>query len=83
MGALEILFIIIITLKVCAEQLGRVFTHTFQMFLNVRFIPHSWKMSTVTPVPKRPGAKEMNDFRPDALTSIIAKCVERIVFVIS
>ena len=66
-------------LKVCAEQLGGVFTHTFQLFLNVHFIPHSWKMSTVTPVPKRPGAKEMNDFRPVALTSIIAKCMERIV----
>ena len=39
-------------LRVCAEQLGRVFTHTFQMFLNVHFIPHSWKMSTVTPLPQ-------------------------------
>ena len=66
-------------LKVFADQLVGVFTHMFQLFLNVHFIPHSWKMSTVTPVPKRPGAKEMNDFRPDALTSIIAKCMERIV----
>ena len=27
----------------------------------------------------RPGAKEINDFRPVALTLIIAKCMERIV----
>ena len=51
----------------------------FQLFLNGHFIPHSCKMSTVTPVPRRPGAKEMNDFRPVASTSIIAKCMERIV----
>ena len=66
-------------LKVCAEHLGRVFTHMFQLFLNRHFIPHSWKMSTVTPVPRRPGAKEMNDFRPVAPISITAKCMERIV----
>ena len=57
----------------------------FQLFLNVHFIPHSWNMLTVsvTPLPKtkRPGAKEMNDFRPVALTSTIAKCMERIVVI--
>ena len=62
-------------LKVCAEQLSGVFTHMFQLFLNVHFIPHSWKMSTVMPVPKRPGAKQMNNFRPVALTSIV-KCMK-------
>ena len=66
-------------LKVCAEQLGGVFTHMFLLFLNGHFIPHSWKVSTFMPVPGRPGAKEMNDFRPVAPTSIIAKCMERIV----
>ena len=39
-------------LKVCAEQPGSVFTHIFQLFFNVHFIPHSWKMSTVTPLPQ-------------------------------
>ena len=31
------------------------------------------------PVPKKPNVKQMNDFRPVALTSILAKCMERIV----
>ena len=39
-------------LKVCAEQPGGVFTHIFQLFFDVHFIPHSWKMSTVTPLPQ-------------------------------
>ena len=38
-------------------------------------------MSTVMPVPKRPGANEMNDFRPVALTSI-AKCMDKIFVII-
>ena len=31
------------------------------------------------PVSKKPNVKQMNDFRPVALTSILAKCMERIV----
>ena len=57
----------------CADQLGVVFTWMFQLFLNVHFMPHSWKMSTIMHVPKRPSsAKKMNYFRPVALTSSIA-----------
>ena len=34
---------------------------------------------TIMTVPRTPSAKEMNDFRPVALTSIIVKCMGRIV----
>jgi len=39
----------------------------------------SWKISNIIPVPNISGAKLMKDFRPTALTSILAKCMERIV----
>ena len=64
-------------LKVCAKQLGPVFTRLFQWFLDHHLMPRSWKMSNIIPVPKKPSAKVMNDFRPVALTSVIAKCMER------
>lgn len=36
-------------------------------------------MSTIVPLPKKTNAKELKDFRPVALTSVIAKCMERVV----
>ena len=42
-------------------------------------MPRSLKQSTIMPIAKKPGAREFNDFRPVALTSIIAKCMERLV----
>ena len=66
-------------LKSCATQLGGIFTTVFQMLLNCHIMPRFWKTSTIIPVPKKPNASQLNDFRPIALTSILAKCMERIV----
>ena len=66
-------------LRECAYQLGPMFTRLFQLLLDIHFIPRIWKTSTIIPVPKKPGAKILNDFRPVALTSVICKCMERIV----
>ena len=65
--------------KTCSYQLSYVFTRLFQLFLNTHFVPRSWKLSTVIPVPKKPYPKRLNDYRPVALTSILAKCMERLV----
>ena len=54
-----------------------VFHSLFQWLLNIHFVPRSWKMSTIMSVPKNPGARQLNDFRPVALTSIIAKSMGR------
>ena len=66
-------------LKACARQLAPMFAQLFSGFLNLPCMPRMWKTSTIVPVPKKPGAKEMKDFRPVALTPIIAKCFERVV----
>ena len=55
------------------------FAHLFQLFLDSMSVPCAWKSSIIIPVPKKPNVKQMNDFRPVALTSILAKCMERIV----
>ena len=57
-------------LKVCAQQLGPVFARLFQLFLDSMS-----KSSIIIPVSKKPSVKQMNDFRPVALTSILAKCM--------
>lgn len=64
---------------VCCEQLAGVFTNIFNMSLTHSTVPHIFKSATIVPVPKHSTAKELNDFRPVALTPIIAKCFEKLV----
>ena len=67
-------------LKECSESLALVFTKLIQMSLDksVAF-PRIWKTSTIVPVAKKRLAKELNDYRPVALTSIPIKCAEKMV----
>jgi hypothetical protein len=67
------------TLRLCAEQLGGVFHHLFQLSLESGRIPQLWKFSNVVPIPKISNPKQPNDFRPVALTSLVMKTVEKIV----
>lgn len=66
-------------LKACANELATVFTHLFQLLLSTCTVLDMWKSSIIKPLPKKPGSKELNDFRPVALTPILAKCMERVV----
>lgn len=66
-------------LKTCASQLGPVLTRLFQILLDAHIVPRPWKETKIIPVPKKPGAVSMKDFRPVALTSIVAKTMERVV----
>ena len=66
-------------LKECSQQLGKVLTRLFQTVLETSSVPRVWRTSIITPVPKKPKATNMNDFRPIALTSVLCKCMERII----
>ena len=66
-------------LKECSESLALVFTKLIQMSLDKSYIPRIWKTSTIVPVAKKRLAKELNDYRPVALTSIPIKCAEKMV----
>jgi len=68
-----------IVLKECRVQLCHVFTRLFQLSLDTHVIPSVWKHSEIIPVPKKSTPKELNDYRPVALTSIAMKSLERIV----
>lgn len=62
-----------------ATQLGGIMTLLFQLLLDPGFVPHSWKESTVIPIPKISSAKVPKDYRPVPLTSVLCKCMERVV----
>lgn len=41
-------------------------------------LPTLWKTSSIIPVPKSKNPKELSDFRPVALTSLVMKTFERV-----
>ncbi len=66
------------TLRHCADQLSEVFTSLFLICVGSGQIPTIWKTSTIIPVPKINNPRELNEFRPVALTSLVMKVFEKI-----
>ena len=55
------------------------FPQVIQMSLDESYISRIWKTSTIVSVAKKRSAKELNEYRPVAPTSIPFKCAEKIV----
>ena len=66
-------------LKVCHLELSEIFCVLFNMSLSSGIIPLAWKTANIVPVPKKSEPAELNDYRPVALTSVVMKCLERLV----
>ena len=67
-------------LKVCDSQLCSVFANLFNCSLRECCVPSVWKNSVICPVLKKRNPSSLNDYRPVALTSIVMKCFEKLVF---
>ncbi|KAI4877848.1 hypothetical protein NFI96_007782 [Prochilodus magdalenae] len=65
-------------LKACAAQLGEPLQHVFNLSLRLGRVPATWKTTCLIPVPKKAYPKELNDYRPVALTSHVMKTMERL-----
>lgn len=66
-------------IKSCKAELVQPLRRYYQMSLDLCCVPLQWKTSEVIPVPKAKIPLVMNDLRPVALTSVMAKCLESIV----
>jgi len=66
-------------LKHAHKQLAVPFTHIFQRSIDDQSVPVMWKTSVIIPVPKKRCPVALNDYRPVALTSIVMKCLEKII----
>ena len=66
-------------LKSCKASLTPTVTMLFNRIISERLFPKTWKEAIIVPIPKKINAREPNEFRPVALTSILSKCFERIV----
>lgn len=66
-------------LRDCAAELTDVFTVIYNTSLSTSWVPACFKAATIVPVSKQSNATYLNDYRLVALTSIPAKCLERLV----
>ena len=66
-------------LRNCGLFLSDIFSYIFRFSLSQMNAPLVWKESVIVPVAKIPSPKELNDFRPVALTSLVMKGFEKIV----
>jgi len=56
-------------LKICANELTDPLTKLFQFLSKLQIVPNAWKLSFIRPLLKKVRAKNLEDFRPVALTS--------------
>ncbi|TWW80663.1 RNA-directed DNA polymerase from mobile element jockey [Takifugu flavidus] len=61
------------------QGLCGIFSHTFNLSLRLGRVPQLWKTSCIVPVPKTSHPKELNSYRPVALTSHLMKTLERLI----
>ncbi|TWW56179.1 RNA-directed DNA polymerase from mobile element jockey [Takifugu flavidus] len=66
-------------LKSCADQLCGIFSHMFNLSLKLGRVPQLWKTSCIVALPKTLHPKEVNSYRPVALTSHLMKTLERLI----
>ena len=66
-------------LKAAAPTLAYPLTLIFNRSMQQGVMPQVWKTANIKPIPKFRGAAEPKDFRPIALTSIVGKCLERLI----
>jgi hypothetical protein len=66
-------------IRACADQLADVFTDIFNHSLSQSVVSICFKMASIVPVPKKAKVTELNDYCPEALTSVIMKCFEGLV----
>ncbi len=66
-------------LKDCVAELVDVFAYIYNMSLLTSWVPACFKAATIVPISKQFNVKCLNDYRAVALTSVPAKCLERLI----
>lgn len=67
------------TLRECRDYISVPIYKLFNRLLQAMHFPSSWKVGIIVPIPKHSLCQNLNDYRPIMLTSIIAKCYEKII----
>ena len=68
-----------IVVKRCSGVLAEPLSIIFRIIYNTGIVPSEWKLSNVVKIFKKGDKKDIKNYRPISLTSIIAKVMERII----
>ena len=68
-----------LVLKVLASELGPVFAHLFQQYIDMEEIPKEWSLANICPLFKKGDRSFACNYRPVSLTCIPGKLLEHIV----
>ena len=66
-------------LKELAVELGTVFAHLFQQFLDKGEIPKEWSLANICPLYKKGDRALPSNYRPESLTCVPCKMLEHII----
>jgi len=66
-------------LKQCSVELAEPVCHIINISLSSGKVPAQWLASLVTPIPKVPQPKTLNDFRPISVTPILCRLTEKLI----
>lgn len=66
-------------LKECANELAAPLYWLFRKSLDESKVPQAWKQGTVTALHKKGDKTRVDNYRPISLTSVVCKCMEKIV----
>ena len=66
-------------LKELANELGPVFAHLFQQFLDTGEIPKEWLLANICPLFKKRDGALASNYRPVSLTCVPCKLLEHLV----
>ena len=65
--------------RACSYELSTIVARVFNMSFQEGNVPSQWLLAIVTPVPKVPHPKQLNDFRPISVTPLLSRIAEKIV----
>lgn len=66
-------------IKPVAAQLSPVLTKILNNCIDANVFPTCWKKSRICPVPKVPGASQLEDFRPISILPVLSKVYEKVI----
>lgn len=66
--------------KNCGEQLAGVYIDVFNLSLTRAAVHEIFESSIIITVPKKPEPSTHNDYSPVALTPVVMKCLEKLIF---
>ena len=66
-------------LKECASEMASPLYDLFVKLFEMGQIPTAWKAGNITPIHKKGSKVQVENYRPISLTSVVSKCMEKIV----